>query len=51
MKTKILSLLLLGVLTLPLFTDLFNLDAGRRRGGTVVISNFVEDPQTTVSPN
>lgn len=51
MKTKFLSLLLLGAFILPVMSGLFDLEAGRRRASVVVISNFVEDPQTVVSPN
>lgn len=50
MKIRILGLLFLGVLLLPVVTDLFNLEA-RRRGGVVIISTFTTDPQTTISPN
>lgn len=50
MKEKILAILITGALVLPAVTSLFDLEARRRGGATIVVSTFSVS-QTTISPN
>lgn len=51
MKTKIALFFLLAAIVLPAVTSLFNLEARRTTTPIVILTDYNDDGQTTISPN